>query len=70
MGEIAEIVAAIIAVALLFGAVGGAWLRLYGKVNIHTVRLDQYAVEMSATARILERVSLTVERLEERTKGL
>lgn len=70
MGEIAEVVAAGVAVAFLMAASWKCMSSIFVRLSAHEIRLDTGEVAQSETTRSLERTALIVARLEERTKNV
>lgn len=69
-GDQAEIIAAVVAVIILFGAIGRSWAWLVSKLSNHEIRITSGETIAEHTARILERSSLQLAAIEERTKHL
>lgn len=67
-GNDAEIIAAMIAIALLIGGVVKGWMIMWGKIATHEVRLGVTETDVRDTAQILASLVPTVAKLEERTK--
>ena len=62
-GNDAEIIAAMIAVALLIGGIVKAWMVMWGKVATHEVRLGVTETDVRDTAEILASLVPSVAKL-------
>lgn len=69
-GNDAEVIAAIVAIALLLGGAGKAWMIMWGKLATHEVRLGVTETDVRDTAQILASLVPSVAKLEERTKTM
>lgn len=68
--ETAEILAALFAGLILLGAMINVWSGLVAKLKEHDIRITSGESIAENTARILERSSLQIAAIEERTKHL
>jgi len=69
-GSDADVISAIIGSLVLLGGVGGAIIHIYNKLTEHGTRITHGEDSNERTVQTLERVTLVVAQLEERTKSL